>query len=339
LKRLKSSCPVLAKRDEWRSAGAGIWARRSRGREDLSLRVLRTLLDQPRWLEARFLYDDRGSELFARICELPEYYLTRVENSILERHAAEIVEEVPARCLVEIGAGFSVKTRHLLGSLRRIRGGGCFVPVDVSLGALRASRRSTRREFPEVEFLGLHADLSEALPHLYDGTRKLVVFLGSSIGNFPRTELTHFLELLASSLRRNDFLLLGVDVVKDPGLIHRAYDDSAGLTEAFILNVFDSVNRLAGSRFDKDAFDYRPNYSVPWQQMEMWAVARREQSVEFPGHSAQFRWDVGDRLLVEVSRKFEPRRLAEQLARFGFALAQRFSDPREWFSVMLFRRL
>jgi L-histidine Nalpha-methyltransferase len=339
LKHTQTHRPVWAASEEWEFTSPGIWRKTSEREEDLALRVLRTVLDQPRWLEARFLYDERGSELFTRICELPEYYLTRVENSILERHSDDILAEVPARCLVEIGAGYSVKTRHLLESLRRIHGGGRFVAVDVSLSALRASRRSILREFPQVEFLGLNADLGEALSDVDWGIEKMVVFLGSSIGNLPRTELTRFLEVLSRNLGRGDYFLLGVDHLKDPRIIHRAYDDAAGLTGEFILNVFDAINGLVGSRFDREAFEYRPHYSLEWQQMEMWVVARREQSVDFPGLSTEFRWRAGERLLVEISRKFQPERLAEQLSRFGLRLVRRFSDPREWFSLMLFRRI
>ncbi len=322
----------------WDLVEQSIWHRPPASEETLALRIFRTLTDQPRWLEARFLYDKTGSELFEKISGLPEYYLTRTEEGLLERSALQIVARARVGYLVEIGAGSSMKTRRLIQGM--LEGGrrGTFVPIDVSRSALRASRDLLCQDYPDLSFLGLHAALEDALPDLDPSLPKLVIFLGSSLGNFPRTELVQFLSSVTSALGPDDLFLLGVDGLKDRELIRRAYDDSAGVTRSFILNVLDSINALADCDFDSADFEYEPVFNEAWQQMEMWVRALRPGRADFRSIGRTLEWDEGDRILVEVSRKFDADRLSEQISAFGVQLLSKYSSPDHAFSLLLFRR-
>ncbi|MFZ0429664.1 MAG: L-histidine N(alpha)-methyltransferase [Acidobacteriota bacterium] len=338
---VRSVCSVLKEEAcrNWTFVEDGIWSRPPAREEVLAERIFRTLTDQPRWLEARFLYDERGSELFERISALPEYYLTRTENTILRENADGIMRRFEVRYLVEIGAGSSVKTRHLIEAMLGGGEGGTFVPIDVSRSALQASRDALRRDYPDLRFLGLHGALEDALPDLDPALPKLVLFLGSSLGNFPRTELVQFLSSVTSALGPDDLFLLGVDGLKERGLIERAYNDPAGITRAFILNVFNCINALVDGDFDPADFEYAPVFNESWQQMEMWVRALRPGCARFRSIGRTLCWEEGDPILVEVSRKFESRRLAEQITAFGVDLVGEYADAGRVFSLLLFRRV
>src|SRR6185369_11222551 len=230
---------ALEQMDLWKMREPKIWSRRDAEIDsNPSLSILTTLWDQPRWLEAYHLYDERGSELFEQICELPEYYLTRTENTILEQHAGAIIGAAPAQCIVELGAGFSKKTVHLLTEQTRRRKRTIFAPIDVSISGLRASRDAVAREFPNVEFHGLHARYEEGFCSIDKALPTLFVFLGSTIGNFNPPAFVRFFTELADAMGAEDYLLLGADRVKDSNILEPAYDDAQGLTAEFILNVF-----------------------------------------------------------------------------------------------------
>jgi dimethylhistidine N-methyltransferase len=323
----------------WRMSEASIWTLAENGhREDPALSIMRTLWDQPRWLEAYHLYDDCGSELFEKICELPEYYLTRTENALLERDAAKIIAAAPVRCIVELGAGSAKKTTHLLSEQVRQRGAGIFAPIDVSLPGLLASREYVRAHLSPIDFHGLHARYEDGICSIDKNLPKLFVFIGSTIGNFNPAAFVRFFSLLSQAMGPNDFLLLGADRVKDRRVLESAYADSRGLTAEFILNVFRNINRLTGSNFDLSEMRYHSWYNPEWAQIEMYAVAVAGQEIRFPSFSRSFRWQTNDRILVEISRKFDPTRLQEQLGFFQLSPVKHFTDPKEWFSLLLFRK-
>lgn len=330
---------AAGERSRWRATHSGIW---SLGGEDLdaipALSILTTLWDQPRWLEAYHLYDPRGSELFEQICELPEYYLTRTENAILEARAGEIIAAAPVHCVAELGAGFSKKTVHLLTEQARQRGPSIFAPIDVSLTGLLASRDAVRAAFPRIEFHGLHARYEEAIRAIDQEVPTLFVFLGSTIGNFNHTDFPRFFRALSAAMGPNDFLLLGADRVKPAKVLEAAYNDSRGITAEFILNVFRNINRLLRSNFDLGKMRYHSWFNPDWQQIEMYAVAKESHEVRFPDSACAFHWRKDEKILVEISRKFEPQRLQEQLRFFGLRPVLHWTDPNEWYSVLLFRK-
>ncbi|MGH7771105.1 MAG: L-histidine N(alpha)-methyltransferase [Candidatus Binatia bacterium] len=306
---------------------------------DPALSILRTLLDQPRWLEPSLLYDERGSQLFEQICELPEYYLTRTENSILAAQAEQVIATAPVECIVELGAGTSKKTMHLLREQVRQRQGGTFAPIDVSLTGLIVSRDIVRQHFPQLMFQGLHARYEEGIAGIEKNLPTLFAFLGSSVGNFTHSEFVRFFQHLSDSMGPKDFLLLGADRVKEAEILEKAYDDSQGVTADFILNVFQNINRQLGSDFDLRKMRYHSWYNPEWQQIEMYALSTAIQEIHFPTLSTSFVWEKEDRILVEISRKFEPVRLQQQLQLFGLTPVAHFTDPKEWFSLLLFQKL
>ncbi|MBM4260985.1 MAG: L-histidine N(alpha)-methyltransferase [Deltaproteobacteria bacterium] len=323
----------------WHSEEPAIWAPVGGNHiEDPARSVMKTLWDQPRWLEAFHLYDERGSELFEQICELPEYYLTRTENSILERDAEKIIAAAPVECIVELGAGFSKKTVHLLTAQTLQRSRTIFAPIDVSISGLQASRDAVAREFPAVEFHGLHSRYETGFGSIDRALPTLFVFLGSTIGNFNPPAFVHFFSELADAMGPNDFLLLGADRVKDVNTLEPAYADAKGLTAEFILNVFLNINRLTGSNFDASKMRYHSWFNPEWSQIEMYAVANAAQEIHFPSYGSAFHWHKNERILVEISRKFDPLRLQEQFRYFGLHSVGHFTDAKEWFSLLLFKK-
>jgi L-histidine N-alpha-methyltransferase len=323
----------------WREIHPLIWSlHQDVPREDPARALLKTLFDRPRWLEAYHLYDERGSALFERICELPEYYLTRTENSILEGHARQIIAAAPVRALVELGAGYSKKTVHLLAEQARQRRSGIFAPIDVSLPGLIAARDFTAAHFPELTFNGLHALYEAGFSTIAPEMPTLFIFLGSTVGNFTPPTFVRFFTELAQAMGPHDYLLLGADRIKDHALLERAYNDTQGVTAEFILNVFHNVNRCAGANFDTTRMSYQCRYNPEWAQIEMYAVATAAQDIRFPAFEASFHWAKEQRILVEISRKFEPARLQQQLKFFGLVPVAHFTDSREWFSLLLFKK-
>ena len=326
-------------RNLWRPVEPSIWTSSSDGTgQDPALSVLRTLLDQPRWLEPYHLYDDTGSRLFEKICELPEYYLTRTESAILTDNAAEIIRSAPVECIVELGAGNSQKTLRLLEEQVRQRRGGTFAPIDVSLSGLRIARDAIQRHFPQLKFHGLHGKYEDGIAGVEKSLPTLFVFLGSTVGNFNYSEFAGFFRHLSESMGPGDYFLLGVDRVKDASVLEKAYNDSQGLTAEFILNVFHNVNRLLGSNFERAAMRYHSRYYPEWQQVEMYAVSTAKQEIRIPSYETSFVWKPEEKILVEISRKFDADRLQEQLRCFGLDPVAHFSDPKNWFSLLLFKK-
>jgi len=327
------------RRQLWETAEVSVWAFKSSDpKEDPARSVMKTLWDQPRWLEAYHLYDERGSELFDEICILPEYYLTRTEDSILEQEAGRIVAAAPVECIVELGAGSAKKTTHLLRAQLERWGSGIFAPIDVSLPGLLISRDYVKQHFPAVDFHGLHARYEDGFSSIDKNLPKLFVFLGSTIGNFSPPAFNRFFGQLSAAMGPNDFLLLGADQIKDSAILEAAYDDSQGLTAEFILNVFDHINRLLDSNFDRSKMRYSSRYNAEWRQVEMYAVSTAEQTIECPAFATSFHWKKGEKILVEISRKFDPLRLQQQLAFFDLLPLEHFTDSKNWFSLLLFRK-
>jgi dimethylhistidine N-methyltransferase len=326
-------------RDRWREIQPSIYSLAGASpAPDPARSIMRTLFDQPRWLEAFHLYDATGAALFERICELPEYYLTRTENAILEQSAARIIAAAPVEAIVELGAGYSKKTVHLLREQTRQRRSGIFAPIDVSLPGLRAAREFTAAYFPELRFLGLQALYEDGFSGIGRAIPSLFVFLGSSIGNFTPPAFIRFFERLSRAMGPRDYLLLGADRIKDTAVLERAYNDSEGITAAFILNVFENINRLTGANFERGKMRYHAAYDRHWAQIEMYAIANAPQRIEFRSFGAAFDWPKDERILVEISRKFDPDRLEQQLRFFDLDPVEHYSDANGWFSLMLLKK-
>jgi L-histidine N-alpha-methyltransferase len=282
----------------------------------------------------KHFYDARGSELFEQICDLPEYYPTRTERAILESCADEIAERTSASELVELGAGYATKTRILLDALDAER----FIPVDVSEATVRECARQLVDEYPGMAVHGLVGDFERHLGHLPEpcGPR-LVAFLGGTIGNFPPGSRRRFLRTIARTLGDDGWLLLGTDLVKDPRLLEAAYDDSAGITAAFNLNVLHVMNRELGSDFDVDGFDHVAFWDADREWIEMRLRSRARQTVRFPDLDLTVHFEQREELRTEISAKFTRTRVQGDLAAAGLELVDWLTDDDELFALSLAR--
>ncbi|MBQ1031730.1 L-histidine N(alpha)-methyltransferase [Micromonospora sp. C97] len=288
-----------------------------------------------KWLPPKWFYDARGSELFEEITRLPEYYPTRAERAVLAAHAADIAALTGAKTLIELGSGSSEKTRLLLDAFTRQGGLGTFVPLDVSVSALRGSTAEIAADYPRLRVRGIVGDFTRQLDRLPTGGRRLVVFLGGTIGNLLPAERAEFLTAMRAALEVGDWLLLGTDLVKDPSVIVPAYDDAAGVTAEFNRNVLHVINRELGADFDPGAFEHVAVWDSDNEWIEMRLRATRPMSVRVLGLTVDFA--AGEELRTEVSAKFRREGIAAELATAGFATAEFWTDPDALFGVTLAR--
>ncbi len=288
-------------------------------------------------LPPKHFYDARGSELFDRITELPEYYPTRIERQTLEQRAPEIAEATGAAELLELGSGSAEKARILLdamaegGALRR------YVALDVSEQALRQAARELVAEYDGLEFEGLVGDFERHLGSIpkADGAPRIVALLGGTIGNFPPGTRRRVLREIRRLLGPRDHLLLGTDLVKDPAVIEAAYDDSAGITAEFNRNVLHVINRELDANFDPESFDHIAFFDRRHEWIEMRLRAREAQSVHIRDLSLQVRFDAGEELRTEISAKFTRQRVEADLRAAGLRLEHWYTDPDEMFALSL----
>ncbi|MBM0277080.1 L-histidine N(alpha)-methyltransferase [Micromonospora tarensis] len=288
-----------------------------------------------KWLPPKWFYDARGSELFERITGLPEYYPTRAERAVLAEHAADVAALTGAKTLIELGSGSSEKTRLLLDAFTRRGGLGTFVPLDVSVSALRESTARIAADYPGLRVRGIVGDFTRHLHRLPTGGRRLVVFLGGTIGNLLPAERAAFLTAMRAALEVGDWLLLGTDLVKDPSVIVPAYDDAAGVTGEFNRNVLHVINRELGADFDPDAFAHVALWDPEQEWIEMRLRATRPMRVRVLGMTVDFA--PGEELRTEVSAKFHPDGIAAELTEAGFARTAFWADPDTLFGVTLAR--
>ncbi|NBE79687.1 L-histidine N(alpha)-methyltransferase [Micromonospora rubida] len=289
----------------------------------------------PKWLPPKWFYDARGSELFEEITRLPEYYPTRAERSVLTERAGEIAELTGAKTLIELGSGSSEKTRLLLDAFTHHGGLGTFVPLDVSVSALRQSTEQIAADYPGLRVRGIVGDFTRHLDRLPAGGRRLVIFLGGTIGNLLPAERAGFLAAMRAALEPGDWLLLGTDLVKDPAVIVPAYDDAAGVTAEFNRNVLRVVNRELGADFDPEAFTHVALWDPEREWVEMRLRAERPQRVRVLDLEVAFA--AGEELRTEVSAKFRPERIAAELATAGFTAEEFWTDADGLFGVTLAR--
>ena len=289
----------------------------------------------PKSLPPKWFYDSVGSDLFDRITRLPEYYPTRAEAEILRARAADIAAASGADTLVELGSGTSEKTRILLdalqegGSLRR------FIPFDVDASVLESAGAAIGTEYPGIEIDAVCGDFEEHLGKIPHVGRRLVIFLGSTIGNLTTGPRAEFLAALSDNLESGDTLLLGTDLVKDVDRLVRAYDDSAGVTAQFNKNVLAVVNRELDADFDLAAFDHVARWNVDQERIEMWLRASTPQRVHVNELDLTVDFDAGEEMLTEVSCKFRADAVADELAAAGLRRTNWWTDPAGDFGLSL----
>jgi L-histidine Nalpha-methyltransferase len=290
----------------------------------------------PKSLPPKWFYDAQGSALFEKITELPEYYPTRAERSILRAVSAEIADSSGAGVLVELGSGSSEKTRLLLDALRDAGTLRAYVPVDVSETALVLAADALTAEYPG---LAVHAVVSDFEEHLGlpadEGGPRLVAFLGSTIGNMVPAQRAAFLARIRAELRPGDTFLLGTDLVKDPAVLVAAYDDAAGVTAAFNKNVLSVLNAELGADFDLDGFEHVAVWDAvdEWIEMRLRSVSRQEVHVRDIGLTVTF--GAGEEMRTEVSAKFRRSGVEAELAAAGFAMRSWWTDEAGQFGLSL----
>jgi len=295
--------------------------------------VLAGLSEKPRAIPAKFLYDARGSALFDAICELPEYYLTRTETEILRRSADDIAALAgPACALVEYGSGSSVKSRLLIEAMHDL---AAYVPIDISRQHLDATASRLRRDYPGLKVEPVCADYMtlDRLPaDLGKARRRIGFFPGSTIGNLLPVEATAFLRRAHRLLGTSGAIVLGVDLKKDPRRLHDAYNDSAGVTAQFTLNLLRRMNRELDANFDLSAFAHDAFYNPVDGRIEIFFRSLKAQTVSVAGRS--FAFAEGERVHTEYSYKFDDAGITMLARSAGFTIARTWTDPVRLFAVV-----
>ncbi|MDB5299572.1 MAG: egtD [Phycisphaerales bacterium] len=286
-------------------------------------------------LPCKFFYDAQGSRLFDRICDLDEYYLTRTETSILLRYSGEMADALGPRCtLIEYGSGSSLKTRILLDRAHDL---AAYVPIDISGAHLQTAARQLRLEYPGLAVLPVCADYTRPfdLPGRCAAGRRCVFFPGSTIGNFDPEAAREFLRSIRAHCGSDGALLIGVDLKKDPDLLHAAYNDREGVTAQFNLNLLARINRELDGGFNLSQFAHYAFYHPVRGRIEMHLISLCEQDAWAAGGRFHFR--EGEAIFTESSYKYTPGEFENLAADSGYRVERRWTDPRRWFSLQLLR--
>ena len=288
-------------------------------------------------LPCKYFYDERGSELFEAITELPEYYPTRTESALLEAHAAAIVEATRPRELAELGSGTGRKIRLFLDAMRARGELERVALLEISEGYLLQSVHQLQADYPEAAVRGIVGDFLEDLAALGPGGGRLLLFLAGTIGNLHPDALPAFFRAAVATLARGDAFLVGVDLVKDPGRLHAAYNDSRGITAEFNLNILRVINQRLGANFDPDDFEHRAFYDTERQWIEMRLRARRRLAARVPAARIELRLAAGDEIRTELSCKYTRDSLTARLAGTGLVVERWITDPENLFASVLLR--
>lgn len=316
--------------------------------EPLLREALAGLTRSPKTLPSKLFYDERGSALFDQICQTPEYYLTRTELAITQRHAADMAQLIgPDATLIELGSGSSIKTRLLLDHLDAAgMPPRAYVPVDISGSHLTAAARRIQDLYPHIRVHPLHADYTQdfTLPPLPQppskprvsrrsgsDDRTVIYFPGSTIGNFEPADAVAFLKRLRHLAGRDSAALIGVDLIKDPAMLHAAYNDAAGITAAFNLNLLHRLNREADADLDPGHFAHYAFYAPSHKRIEMHLISRRRQTVHLAGHPIAF--DEGESIHTENSYKYTPDQFHAFARDAGYQPRQTWIDAGRLFSI------
>lgn len=295
--------------------------------------VVHGLQQSPKTLSSKYFYDHRGSQLFEAICGVPEYYPTRTELAIMREYIREIAAAMGPHCLlIEYGSGSSLKTSLLLEAMEAPV---AYVPVDISREHLGQSAHCLNQAFPDLEVLPVCADFTVAfaVPEArVEPRRRVVYFPGSTIGNFPQQDAVNLLRVMADECGRDGAVLVGVDLKKEPYILERAYNDAAGLTAEFNLNLLVRANRELGADFNVNQFQHRAFYNGEHDRIEMHLVSRAAQSVRVDGQ--QFHFRLGESICTEYSHKYDMERFRHMAAQAGLTVATYWTDSRNYFAVV-----
>ncbi|MBK7392622.1 MAG: L-histidine N(alpha)-methyltransferase [Chloracidobacterium sp.] len=305
--------------------------------------VLRGLSAKPKELSSKYFYDDEGSRLFQEIMKLPEYYLTGCENEIFSTQTSDIHQAfangVNAFDLIELGAGDGTKTAVLVDHFLKRNADISYSPIDISQEALDALTEKFEREFPALRMNAMNGDYFKILESLRsaNGRRKVLLFLGSNIGNFSADQSVAFFRSLREVMSDNDLLLVGFDLQKDPHVIANAYDDVAGVTARFNLNLLTRINRELGGDFDLDKFTHYANYRPIEGSARSFLVSREKQTVRIEALGRDFEFDQWEAVFMEISQKYSLKMIEDLAEQSGFAIKRNFFDSKNYYCDSLWR--
>lgn len=299
--------------------------------------IIQGLTQTPKSLPPRYFYDDRGSQLFEQICELPEYYLTRTEALILQEYASEIAALTGPCELVELGSGSSTKTRILLDAYQRCQYSLRYLPIDISPSILESSATELLTDYPTLKIHGLVSTYELALKQLSPSPlpTRMMVFLGSTLGNFSPAECDQLMTQITQALQPGEYLLLGVDLHKSKAVLEPAYNDTQGVTADFNLNMLAHLNWRFEGNFDLNQFEHWAFYDESKHQIEMHLKSLQPQRVELRTLELKLELGEGETILSEISRKFDLEQMQTYLEQRGLVPVQVWTDAEHWFGLIL----
>jgi L-histidine Nalpha-methyltransferase len=298
--------------------------------------VRESLLNPPRSLSPKYFYDERGSELFDQICSTPEYYPTRTENTLLSKYAVDIINKTKPEQILELGSGYSVKTRRLFDACQDISHNCTYAPFDVCEEALIESAQKLSKEYQWLNLKPLLGDYNGGLGNLpITNGPYLYVFLGSTIGNFEHHEARDFIEELYKVMREGDHLLLGVDRVKESDVLHAAYNDAQGITAEFNLNVLQVLNKELNANFNVDEFTHSATFNIDKERIEMRLISKTDQEVQLNELDESISFEQGEQILTEISQKYTYSGIEEMLTTANFSITDHYEDEDAYFSLVL----
>lgn len=300
------------------------------------LDVIQGFQQSPKTLPPRYFYDEKGSQLFEQICEQPEYYPTRTEANILAQYAPRIAQKTGVCELIELGSGSSTKTRLLLAAYDAFGQPFTYIPIDVSAEILVESANALLTDYHHLQVEGLVGTYEEALDHLpSNADPRLVMFLGSTLGNFKPKDCDRFFAQLTSALQTGDYFLLGVDLQKPKSILEAAYNDREGVTAAFNLNMLNHLNWRFSGNFDPSLFQHRAIYNETDHQIEMYLDCQQDHTVRLEALDLEITFTQGESIHTEISRKFDLSALKDYLQQQGLTVQQTWTDSQKWFGVLL----
>ncbi|MGL4501570.1 MAG: L-histidine N(alpha)-methyltransferase [Planktothrix sp.] len=301
--------------------------------------VIQGLTQSPKTLPPKYFYDDQGSLLFEKICDLPEYYLTRTETKILQKYASEIADLTGPCEIVELGSGSSTKTRILLDAYQDLDHPLHYLPIDISGGILEQSAYDLLENYPTLHIHGIVSTYETALKHLNPSPlpARMIGFIGSTLGNLKPEECHVFFSHIVDALQPGDYFLLGVDLHKSPSILEPAYDDSQGVTAAFNLNMLQHLNHLFEGNFDLQNFEHLAFYNQTDHQIEMHLKSLRSQTVELKKLDLAIEFVAEETIHTEISRKFELEKIQAELEDLGLVSLKSWTDENQWFGLILYQ--
>lgn len=311
-------------------------SRRDQSVESFAEDVINGLSSTPKTLPPKYFYDNSGSVLFEQICELPEYYPTRTERAILEKYVDEIVNHTPENTtLIELGSGSSAKTRLLIESYLKRDKRLHYIPIDLSKSILVKSAKSLSKDYAGLRITAIVSDYHTALEALKRQNlgAKLILFLGSNIGNFEKHEAESFLKKTHATMDENDRMLVGIDLIKDKSILEPAYNDAQGVTAKFNLNLLVRINRELDGNFDLTKFRHKAFFNAKFGRIEMHIESTTQQTVTIGKLNRRFNFEAGDTIHTENSYKFSLEQIKALAARVGFIVQKTWFDDLKWFSL------